>query len=115
MFLFITGVSLLERFILNFKEVYSNICMKIHVSAELTQFLRNIFKMIFLMRNCLKYAQQCQNGIFKKTCQATTVPYSVCGSPLYIINNGSMGNRLIPDAEKHALRPFYLLNSIICI
>ena len=45
------------------KEVYSNICMKIHRSSEL---IVSIFKMIFLMRNCLKYAQQCQNGIFKK-------------------------------------------------
>ena len=27
------------------------------------------------MINCLKYAQQCQNGIFKKTCRSTTVPY----------------------------------------
>ena len=29
----------------------------------------------FTMINCLKYAQQCQNGIFKKTCPATMVPY----------------------------------------
>ena len=50
------------------------------------------------MINCLKYAQQCQNGIFKKMCQATTVPYSVMWiSPRYYVN---MGNPLIPDAEK---------------
>ena len=55
--------------------------------------------MIFLMRNCLKYAQQCQNRIIQ-----------LCGSPLNIINNVSMGNPLIPDAEKHALQPFYSLN-----
>ena len=36
-------------------------------------------------------------------------PIQLCGSPLDIINNGSMGNPLIPDAEKHALRPFYSL------
>ena len=65
--------------------------MKIHISFKLTQCLKNIFKMRFLMINCLKYAQQCQSGIFKKICQATTVPYSVL----------SMGNPLIPDAEKH--------------
>ena len=50
------------------------------------------------MMNCLKYAQQCQNGIFKKTCWATTVPYSVMWiSPPYYVNIGSMG---ITDAEK---------------
>ena len=38
--------------------------MKIHTRSKLTQYLINIFKMRFLMRNCLKYAQQCQNGIF---------------------------------------------------
>ena len=64
-----------------------------------------------LMRNCLKYAQQCQNGIFKKTCRATTVPYSVMWiSPRYYVHIGSMGNPLIPDAGKHALPPFYSLN-----
>ena len=67
--------------------------------------------MRFLMRNCLKYAQQCQNGIFKITCRATTVPYSdMWISPRYFVNIGSMGNPLIPDAEIHALQPFYLLN-----
>ena len=61
--------------------------------------------------NCLKYPQQCQNGIFKKTCRATTVPYSVMWiSPQYIVNIGSMGNPLIPDAKKNALRLFYWLN-----
>ena len=73
-----------------------------------------IVKTRFLVRNCLKYAQQCQNGIFKKTCRATMVPYSVMWiSPRYYVNNGSMGNPLIPDAKKHALRPFYSLNSKI--
>ena len=37
------------------------------------------------MRNCLKYTQQCENGIFKKTCQATMVPYSVMWISLNII------------------------------
>ena len=55
------------------------------------------------MRNCLKYAQQCQNGIFEKTCQATMVSNSVMWiSPRYYVHNESMGNPLIPDAEKHA-------------
>ena len=75
--------------------------MKIHISFKLTQYLINIFKVRFLMINCLKYAQQCQNGIFKKMCQATTVPYSVMWiSPRYYVNILSMGNPL-PDAEKH--------------
>ena len=30
-------------------------------------------------------------------------------SPRYFVHNGSMGNPLIPDAEKHALWPFYSL------
>ena len=41
------------------------------------------------------------------------MPYSVMWiSPRYYvnINIGSVGNPLIPDAEKHALRPFYSLN-----
>ena len=80
--------------------------MKIYISSKLTQYLTSIFKMRFLMRNCLKYVQQCQSGIFKKTCL-------LCGSPLDILYIGSMGNPLIPDAEKHALRPFYSLNSKI--
>ena len=63
------------------------------------------------MINCLKYAQQCQNGIFKKMCPSTMVPYSVvCISPRYYVNIGSMGNPQIPDTEKHALRPFHSLN-----
>ena len=54
-----------------------------------------------LIRNCLKYAQQCQNGTFKKTCSATTVPYSIMWiSPRLYVHIGSMGNPLIPDAEK---------------
>ena len=67
--------------------------MKIHISSKLTQYPINILKTGFLMRNSLKYAQQCQNGIFKKTCQATKVPYSVIWiSPCYNIHNGSMGS-----------------------
>ena len=64
--------------------------------------------MRFLMINCLKYAQQCQNDIFEKRCRANTVPYSVIWiSPQYYVNIGSMGNPLRPDAKKHTLRPFY--------
>ena len=63
------------------------------------------------MINCLKYAQQCQNGIFKKTCRATKVPYSVMWiSPRYYVHNGSIMNPLIPVAEKHSLRQFSSLN-----
>ena len=56
------------------KEAYSILCMKIHLTSKITKYITNIFKMRFLMRNCSKYAQQCQNGIFEKTCRATTVP-----------------------------------------
>ena len=81
------------------------------IGSKLTRYLINISKMRFPMINCLEYAQQCQNGIFKITCRATTVPYSVMLiSPRYYVNIGSMGNPLIPDVEKHALRPFYSLN-----
>ena len=46
--------------------------------------------MRFLMKNFLKYAQQCQNGIFKKMCRATTVPYSVMWIyPRYYVLIGS--------------------------
>ena len=45
------------------KEAYSNLCMKIHLT-QLTQYLTNIFKMRFMMRNCIKYAQQCQKWNF---------------------------------------------------
>ena len=63
--------------------------------------------MRFLMINCLKYAQQCQNGTFKKMCLATTVPYSVMWiSPPYYLNILSMGNPLISDAKKTLFGPF---------
>ena len=64
--------------------------------------------MRFPMRNCLKYIQQCQNGIFKKICRATTVTYSVIhvDLPSIFTHIESMGNPLIPEAEKHALQPF---------
>ena len=102
---------LTKYFQLLFKEVYSNICMNIHISSKLTEYLINIFKMRFPMINCLNYVQQCQNGIIKKTCRATTVPYSVMWiSPSIFTRIGSMGNPLISDAEKHILWPFYSLN-----
>ena len=51
------------------------------------------------------------NGIFKKTCRATTLPYSVMWiSPRYYVNIGSMGNPIIADAKNTLLRPFYSLN-----
>ena len=93
------------------KEVYSNICMKIHISFKLTEYLMNNFNVRFLMRKCLKDVQQSQNGIFKKTCWTTVVPYSVMWiSPRYCVHHVSMGNPLIPEAEKYPLRPFYSLN-----
>ena len=94
------------------KEVHSSFCMEIHISSKLTQYLINIFKVRFLMRNCLKYAQQCQNEIFKKPVGQQRYPMQLVMwiSPRYFVHIGSMGNPLIPDAEIHALRPFYLLN-----
>ena len=54
------------------------------------------------MIHCLKYAQQCQNRIFKKICWATMVLYSVMWiSPRHYVNILSMGTPLIPDAEEH--------------
>ena len=53
------------------------------------------------MRNCLKYAQQCQNGIFKKMCRATMVPYSVIWiSPRYYVHIGSMGIGESPNTRR---------------
>ena len=83
------------------KAAYSNLCMKIHLTSK--QHLTNIFKMRFLMRNWLKYAQQCQNGIFEKMLGnngTLTVKY---GSPHYI-HIEVLGIPLITDADKHALR-----------
>ena len=70
--------------------------------------------MRFPMINCLKYAQQCQNGIFKKTCRATTVPYSVMWiSPRYYVNIGSMGNPIIPKTCFATLLPVEFKNRYV--
>ena len=55
----------------NVKGAHSNICTKSYTVSQLIQY--NNFKMRSLMRNCLKYTQQCQNGI-KRTCRAAMVP-----------------------------------------
>ena len=81
--------------------------MKIHISSKLTQYLINIFKMRFLMRKCLKYAQQCKNKFFKKHVGQQRYAIQLCKSPL---NIGSIANPIIPYADKHALWPFYSLN-----
>ena len=61
--------------------------MKIHISSKLTQYIIDVFKMRLLKKNRLKYEQQCQNGIFKKTYRAALVPYSVMWiSPRYFVN-----------------------------
>ena len=88
------------------KEAYSNLCIKIHLTSKLTQYLTNIFKMRFLMRNCIKYAQQCQNGIFEKMCRATNgTQTSYMDLPLYIMYTLKYRDSLITDADKHGLRP----------
>ena len=70
-----------------FKEAYSNLCMKIHLTSKLTQYLTNLFKMRFLMRNSIKYVQQSQNGIFEKRVGQQRYPNQLYGSPpLYNVN-----------------------------
>ena len=65
--------------------------------------------MRFPMRNCLKYAQQYQNEIFKKTCQATMVPpFSLWISPRYYVH-WKYESPLIPDAEKKTIFAALLL------
>ena len=69
--------------------------------------------MRFLMRNCLKYVH-CGNAkmeffrkpVLQQRYQSTVMLIS----PRLYVHIGSMGNPLIPDAEKHAFRPFYSLN-----
>ena len=73
--------------------------MKIYVSSKLTQYLTNIFKMRFLMKFLRKRVGQ----------QQYPIQLSLCGSLLDIIHSGRMGNTLIPDTEKHTLRPFLIL------
>ena len=41
--------------------------------------------MRFLMRNCLKYAQQCQNGFLRKCVGQQRYHIQLCGSPLGIM------------------------------
>ena len=85
-----------------FKEVYSNVCMKIHISFKLTQYLINIFKMRFLMINCSKYVRYSNAKmklLRKRVGQQRYPPYSVMWiSPRCYVNILSMGNPLIPDA-----------------
>ena len=81
----------------NLKEVYSNLCMKIHISSKVTQYLiLNIFKTRFLMRNCLKKCTQMPKWNLKKTCRATMVPYSVMWTSLrYYVHNRSIIQKLV--------------------
>ena len=55
------------------------------------------------MRNCLKYAQQCQNGIFEKMCQATMVSLFRYVSPRYYVQ-WKYGES--PDTKKRVCSPF---------
>ena len=41
--------------------------------------------MRLLMRNCLKYAQQCQHGILRKCDGQQWYPIQICGPPLDIL------------------------------
>ena len=44
--------------------------MEIHINLKLTQYPigLNIYAIRFLVKSCLKYAQQYQNRTFEKTC-----------------------------------------------
>ena len=44
-----------------YKGAYSNNCMQIDRASKLTKYITRIYEMRFLMRNYLKYTQQCQN------------------------------------------------------
>ena len=41
--------------------------MKSKLASKLAQYLTNIYEMRLLIRNCFKYTQQCQNGIYEKS------------------------------------------------
>ena len=49
------------------KGTYSDSLPETEYSLILTKYLTDIFEMRFLIRNCLKYTQQCQNGISEKS------------------------------------------------
>ena len=56
------------------------------------------------MRNCFKYAQQCQNGFFENVS-------GINGSPLNIMNASKYGESRPTDADKHA---FTVYNRFTC-
>ena len=67
--------------------------------------------MRFLMRNCIKYAQQCQNGIFYKNVSVNNGTLtSYMDLPLYIMYTLKYRDSLTTDADKHALQPCYSLD-----
>ena len=66
---------LLEFFNFTFKGAHSNICMKIQITSKLTQYFTNIFKIRFLVINCLKiHVNSNAKMEYLKTCRATMVP-----------------------------------------
>ena len=54
--------------------------------------------MRFQMRNCIKYAQQCQNGIFEKTFFGQErYPKQLYGSLHSEIKQRQLGNQAVPN------------------
>ena len=63
--------------------------------------------MRFPMINCLKYAQQCQNGIFKKKLGNNGTLFMYLDLPSILCKYWKYGESpVIPDAEKHVCGPF---------
>ena len=94
-----------------FKEAYSNLFMKIHLTSKITRYLTNIFKMRFLRRNCSKYAQHAKIEFLRKHVGQQRYPNQLYGSPpFYYVHIEIWGFPIITDADKHALQPWNLLD-----
>ena len=66
--------------------------------------------MRFLMRNCLKYKHQYQNGSFGKRVGEQWYPYQLYGPWLNIMYTLKYGESPITNVHKHALEPCYFLD-----
>ena len=69
--------------------------------------------MRLLMRNCLQYTQQCQNGIFEKRVGQQWYPNQLHGSSLNIMYTLKCGEFPNTNRHKHALQPNISLK-LIC-
>ena len=77
-----------------FKEIYSNICMKIHINSEskLTEYLIDILKMRFQYSNA-------EMEFLRNLSGDNGTLFSYMDLPSIFTHIESMGNPLIPDAE----------------